>query len=160
MSSLCPGFSQLRRLGEGGFGVVYLAEQQSDEAVGTAHGDPLPPSLNSGPSNTRYDPVTALRYKGCQTLQHDRSKHIHIRQHFLREKVLDNTVELSHVATHDNLADALTKPLSYHLFEGLRHRIGVTSRPNQSRPTTGGHGDPQPTLDATSASTDSRERDF
>jgi hypothetical protein len=91
-------------------------------------------------------------------VQHDRSKHIDIRHHFLREKVLDNTVELSHVATHDNLADALTKPLSHELFEGLRQRIGVTSRPDQFQPTTGGHGHPQPTLDATSASTDSRVR--
>jgi hypothetical protein len=37
MSSLCPGFSKLRRLREGAFGVVYLAKQQSDEAVGTAY---------------------------------------------------------------------------------------------------------------------------
>ncbi len=59
-------------------------------------------------------------------MQHDPSKYIDIRHHFLREKVHDNAVELSHIATtNDNLADALTKPLSHELFDGLRERIGV-----------------------------------
>jgi len=39
-------------------------------------------------------------------VNHDRSKHIDIRHHFLRDKVSDNTVELSHVPTEDNLASS------------------------------------------------------
>jgi hypothetical protein len=34
--------------------------------------------------------------------------------------VLDNTVELSQVAPQDNLADALTEPLSHKHFKGFR----------------------------------------
>jgi hypothetical protein len=65
----------------------------------------------------------------------------------------------SRVATEDNLADALTKPLSHELLRGFRERIGITSRPSPFQPTAGGHGQPQTTLDATSASTDSRVRE-
>ena len=34
MDVICPGFTQIDRLGEGGFGVVYLAKRQSDDEVG------------------------------------------------------------------------------------------------------------------------------
>ena len=61
-------------------------------------------------------------------VHHDRSKHIDMRYHFLRDKVLDNTVELSHVPSADNLADILTKPLCAPTFTELRERMGVTSR--------------------------------
>ena len=33
MNDICPGFTQIQRLGEGGFGVVYLAKRQSDDEV-------------------------------------------------------------------------------------------------------------------------------
>jgi hypothetical protein len=65
-------------------------------------------------------------------VNHDRSKHIDIRHHFLRDKVFDNTVELSHVATEDNLADILTKPLGTDTFMDLRERMGVTSHEGRS----------------------------
>ena len=61
-------------------------------------------------------------------VNHDRSKHIDIRHHFLRDKVFDNTVELSHVATEDNLADILTKPLGTDTFTELRERMRVTNQ--------------------------------
>ena len=57
------------------------------------------------------------------------SKHIDIRHHFLRDKVLDNTVELLHVPTEDNLADILTKPLGSDVFTGLRTRMGIETAP-------------------------------
>ena len=39
-----------------------------------------------------------------------RSKHIDIRYHFIREKISSGFIELTHVSTHDNVADLLTKP--------------------------------------------------
>jgi dynactin complex subunit len=41
-------------------------------------------------------------------VNHDRSKHIDIRHHVLRDKITDNTIELSYVPTENNLADILT----------------------------------------------------
>jgi Reverse transcriptase (RNA-dependent DNA polymerase) len=42
---------------------------------------------------------------------HDRTKHIDIRHHFLREKVEDNQVALEYVPTNEQIADVLTKGL-------------------------------------------------
>lgn len=42
---------------------------------------------------------------------HSRTKHIDIRHHFIREKVLDGTLQLEHVPSDEMLADIFTKPL-------------------------------------------------
>ena len=52
-------------------------------------------------------------------VHHDRSKHIDMRHHYLREKVADSTIELDHVAGEDNQADLLTKPLGNNKFVKL-----------------------------------------
>ncbi|GJY91977.1 retrovirus-related pol polyprotein from transposon TNT 1-94, partial [Tanacetum coccineum] len=47
----------------------------------------------------------------CNNVQHSRSKHIDIRQHFIREKVENGMVELYFVTTEYQLADIFTKAL-------------------------------------------------
>jgi transposase InsO family protein len=42
---------------------------------------------------------------------HDRTKHIDMRHHWLQEKVEDKTLKVEHVSTENNLADIFTKPL-------------------------------------------------
>ena len=64
-------------------------------------------------------------------VNHERTKHIGIRHHFLREKVEDNTITLSHVSSAENIADLLTKSLPQETFVKLRQLLGVTSRPSQ-----------------------------
>ena len=44
---------------------------------------------------------------------HERTKHIEIDFHILRDKVLIRVIKLNHVRTHYQLADLLTKALSY-----------------------------------------------
>ena len=56
-------------------------------------------------------------------VMHDRSKHIDIKHHHLRELVLDKKVELWHVATLDQLADILTKHPVAGQFINMRDRI-------------------------------------
>ena len=51
---------------------------------------------------------------------HSRTKHIDLRYFFLREKVADGVVIIKYVSTDNNVADALTKPLSPALFERFR----------------------------------------
>ena len=56
---------------------------------------------------------------------HSKTKHIDIKYHFVREKVLDNTIELCYCPTNDMLADALTKGLSCDKLTRLRNLAGI-----------------------------------
>jgi len=61
-------------------------------------------------------------------VHHDRSKHISLRHHFLRDQVNDNIISLIHVPSKGNEADLLTKSLSSDLYEGLRKDLGMAHR--------------------------------
>ena len=56
---------------------------------------------------------------------HDKSKHIDIRYHFIRDMVQKGVVELQYIPTDDQTADVLTKPLPRVKFEYFRRRLGV-----------------------------------
>jgi hypothetical protein len=63
--------------------------------------------------------------QGCIALSsdpvfRDRTKHIDVRFHFLRERVRDFEVQLIKVTTFQQLADILTKPLAYDAFFRLQ----------------------------------------
>jgi len=59
---------------------------------------------------------------------HGRSKHIHVRYHFLRELVKEGTIRLDYCATADQIADIMTKAVKRDVFEDLRERMGVRIR--------------------------------
>ena len=56
---------------------------------------------------------------------HGRSKHIHVRFHFLRNLTHDGVIKLVHCDTSQQVADILTKPLKLEAFMELRARMGV-----------------------------------
>lgn len=58
-------------------------------------------------------------------INHEKSKHIDMRHHFIHEKVEDKTVSLAHVPSADNIADLLTKALPTELFTKLCHLLGM-----------------------------------
>ena len=58
-------------------------------------------------------------------VQHSRTKHIDIRYHFLREHVMNGTVELHFVPTEDQVADIFTKPLDESTFSKLVGELGM-----------------------------------
>ncbi|GJZ27464.1 retrovirus-related pol polyprotein from transposon TNT 1-94 [Tanacetum coccineum] len=60
-------------------------------------------------------------------VQHSRSKHIDIRNHFIREQVEKGVVELYFVTTDYQLADIFTKALPRERFEFILPRLGVKS---------------------------------
>lgn len=59
---------------------------------------------------------------------HGRSKHIHVRFHFLRELVNDGAIKLEYCSTQDQLADVMTKAVKLEVFEKLRDRMGVKKK--------------------------------
>lgn len=56
---------------------------------------------------------------------HERSKHIEIRYHFIRECMENGTISGEFVATKDQLADIQTKALGRVKYQELRARIGM-----------------------------------
>jgi hypothetical protein len=59
---------------------------------------------------------------------HDRSKHIDLRYHFIRECAEVGKVEVKYVSTDEQLADVLTKPLGRIRFQELRSKIGMVEK--------------------------------
>ena len=57
---------------------------------------------------------------------HNRTKHIDIAFHFVREKVQDKSICVKYCKTDEMLADILTKGLPRQTFEKLREQLGVT----------------------------------
>ncbi|GJR44522.1 retrovirus-related pol polyprotein from transposon TNT 1-94 [Tanacetum coccineum] len=60
----------------------------------------------------------------CNPVQHSRTKHIHVRYHFIKEHVEKGIVELFFVRTEYHLADLFTKALPEDRFKYLVRRLG------------------------------------
>jgi transposase InsO family protein len=56
-------------------------------------------------------------------IHHERTKHIDIRHHFIREEVKQKRLILEWIGTKDQAADIMTKPLGTQLFEKFRDAI-------------------------------------
>jgi len=52
-------------------------------------------------------------------VHHDRTKHIAIQHHFIREQVELGSVEILHIPSGKNIADVVTNPIPRELFERL-----------------------------------------
>lgn len=60
---------------------------------------------------------------------HSRSKHVELDVHYVRDKVLAKSLDVRYVPSSEQLADALTKPLSETQFSSLRSKLGVLPSP-------------------------------
>jgi hypothetical protein len=60
---------------------------------------------------------------------HDRSKHIDIRYHFIRDCVQRGVVKLDYIQTDEQMADIFTKALSRQKFEKFRDQMGLRQNP-------------------------------
>lgn len=60
---------------------------------------------------------------------HSRMKHVALDYHFIRNQVQTGRLRVVHVSTKDQLADAMTKPLSRPIFQTFINKIGVAKPP-------------------------------
>ena len=58
-------------------------------------------------------------------MQEHRSKHIDIRYHFIQEKVEEKIINVVHVPTQEQLADIMTKIVTFNTFVKMRKQIGL-----------------------------------
>jgi hypothetical protein len=58
-------------------------------------------------------------------VHHDRSKHIDVRFHLIREYANRGQIEVDFIRTEEQLGDILTKPLSKSKFRELCLKIGL-----------------------------------
>jgi hypothetical protein len=56
---------------------------------------------------------------------HDRSKHIKIKYHFIRDRMQKGAVKLQYISTEEQIANILTKPLVKGKFVYFRDKLGV-----------------------------------
>ncbi|GKE50151.1 hypothetical protein Tco_1481409 [Tanacetum coccineum] len=56
---------------------------------------------------------------------HDRTKHIEVDCHYVREQIQDGNIVTSHVSTNEQPADILTKALGKRPFQYLFRKLGV-----------------------------------
>jgi hypothetical protein len=54
---------------------------------------------------------------------HDRSKHIDIKYHFIREAIKNNIIKVQYISTHDQQADILTKATGSNILSKFRNLL-------------------------------------
>ena len=62
-----------------------------------------------------------------QFMVSQRSKHIRIRYHYVRQQIRDGLIDLEYISSKDNTADLFTKPLKPNLFTS--HRDTLVKKP-------------------------------
>nr|GEW86789.1 hypothetical protein [Tanacetum cinerariifolium] len=77
-----------------------------------------------GPTEIKVDNKSAIEL-ARNPVHHERSKHIDVRFHFIREHIRNREVQLTHVMSRDQAADIFTKALSAELFNLCKQKIGM-----------------------------------
>ena len=60
---------------------------------------------------------------------HSKTKHISIKYHMLKEKVVEKEIRLEYICTKEHIVDIFTKPLPKETFEYLRGMLGIMPLP-------------------------------
>jgi hypothetical protein len=63
-------------------------------------------------------------------VEHNRTKHIDIWYHFLRDRQQKGDIKIAYVSTHNQLADIFTKPLDEKTFSKLRNELNIIDSRN------------------------------
>ena len=58
---------------------------------------------------------------------HERTKHIDVKYHYVRDVISQDKLNVCKISTHDNLADMMTKPVLIAKFELCSSLVGLTA---------------------------------
>ena len=58
-------------------------------------------------------------------VHHDRTKHVEIDRHFVKEKIEADIISLQYIPTNQQIADILTKAVPRKIFEDLNSKLGL-----------------------------------
>ena len=86
----------------------------------------------TGPTTLRCDNESCIAL-ARNPVFHARLKHIEIQYHFIREKLLDETIDVVYCKTEDNLADLFTKALPQALLRQHSRSLSLMPRPGSER---------------------------
>jgi hypothetical protein len=56
---------------------------------------------------------------------HEKSKHIEIKYHYIRDMVQRKRVHVQYLSTHEQIVDIFTKPLANTKFEYFHEKLGL-----------------------------------
>jgi hypothetical protein len=79
---------------------------------------------HKGPIRLSCDNQAALHI-AKNPVFHERTKHIEVDCHFIRNEILCGNIQTSYVSTHIQLADIFTKALGRHQFGTLLGKMGI-----------------------------------
>jgi len=125
--------------------ISWLNRKQSSVALSTAEAEYMAACLASGEAvwlhkmiSGLFDQVVDVTCIWCDNQSrikmtenpvfHDRTKHIEIKYHYIRDMVEKGAIKLQYIATDEQTADVFTKPLSRVKLEHFRDKLGVVPR--------------------------------
>lgn len=88
----------------------------------------------SRPAILKVDNTSSIAL-ALSTKGHAQAKHINIRHHYIRERIQEGDIEVSHIPSSENLADICTKPLARSAHDYLVGLMGL--RPSTGRASQG-----------------------
>ena len=83
-----------------------------------------PKTMSTKPLVSLYCDNQGAIHMALNEVNNNRTKHIDIRHHYLRQKLLDNFA-ISKVHTNENVADIFTKPLDHSKFSKFVTLLGI-----------------------------------
>ena len=66
-------------------------------------------------------------------VQHDRTKHVEVDRHFIKDKIESGLICIPYVPTREQLADILIKGVQNPSFKGILDKLGMKNLPSSLR---------------------------